>query len=109
MYTKGTTNSEGSRLRFQHECSNTFLLIPLMKKKNVRINNIKKISVYFKLCCFKSILGCAIFNIFINEILIWSKNSELHNFAGDNTVISSSKSIKNFVKHLKEESKRAIG
>ena len=36
---------------------------------------------------------------------MWSKNSDLHHFAGDNTVICYSKTIEILVKNLNEESK----
>ena len=33
-----------------------------------------------------SILGPILFNIFINDLIFWIKDAELHNFADDNTI-----------------------
>ena len=41
-----------------------------------------------------SILGHILFNIFINDLLMSTKNSELLNFADDNTITSSSGKMK---------------
>ena len=61
------------------------------RKQNVKINNTCSIFQIF-LYGFSqgSILGPILFNIFINDLLMSTKNSELHNFADDNTITSSS-------------------
>ena len=51
-----------------------------------------------------SSLGTTLFNIFIHDFLMWSKNSELHNFEDDDTITC----IENLVKYRKEESEEAI-
>ena len=54
-----------------------------------------------------SILGPIPFNIFINDLLTSTKDSELHNFADDNTIASSSGTLSPLIKDLQSEANKA--
>ena len=51
-----------------------------------------------------SILAPIFFNIFISDLFCWVKNSELHNFADDNSVSAAEVSIENLLENLERES-----
>ena len=55
-----------------------------------------------------SILGPILFNIFINDLLLWIENAELHNFADDNTISCTEKSLEELIKRLTSESEKAV-
>ena len=55
-----------------------------------------------------SILGPTIFNIFLNDLFYFIVNSEIHNYADDNTLSVSSNTIKNLIKTLEKESEVAL-
>ena len=55
-----------------------------------------------------SILGPIIFNIFINDLLLFIVNCNVHNYADDNTISSFSNSINDLVKKLEKETNLAL-
>ena len=55
-----------------------------------------------------SILGPIIFNIFINDLLLFLVNCNVHNYADDNTISSFSNSINDLVKKLEKETNLAL-
>ena len=55
-----------------------------------------------------SILGPVLFNIFINNLYLSIKRSELHNFADDSTIASEEDTIKGLTEKLERERKAAI-
>ena len=55
-----------------------------------------------------SMLGPILFNIFINDLVLFSKDVELANFADDNTIYAARNSIEELIKILEKEGKSAI-
>ena len=55
-----------------------------------------------------SILGPILFNIFLNDIFYFIHNSELYNYADDNTLSYANTDINKLIKTLEEESKILI-
>jgi retron-type reverse transcriptase len=54
------------------------------------------------------ILGSILFNIFLNDIFYFIHNSELYNYADDNTLSYADTNINKLIKTLEEESKILI-
>ena len=55
-----------------------------------------------------SILGPILFNIFFNDLLEVLKNSDIYNFADDNTISVASKKRDTLLERLKNESESAV-
>ena len=55
-----------------------------------------------------SVLGPILFNIFINDLFLLLTKSDLHNFAGDNTIAVTCKNLNDLLHKLKKESESAV-
>ena len=79
------------------------------RKQNVRINSTHSI---FQLLLSglpqESILRPILFNIFINDLLLWISNSELLNFVDDNTISAAENTTEELISTLEKESQAAI-
>ena len=55
-----------------------------------------------------SIRRCILFNLFINDVLFFIKESELENFTDDNAIYEGSKDLTKFLEILRKECETAI-
>ena len=79
------------------------------RKQNIRINNTHSIFQILLSGVFQgSILGPILFNLFINDLLLWISNSKLLNFADDNTISAAENTIEELISTLENESQAAI-
>ena len=79
------------------------------RKQNVKIDDI--LSTFQSLISGVpqgSILGPILFNIFLNDLLTTLENSEIYNFADDNTISSISKEKQALLTTLEKDSEKAI-
>ena len=56
-----------------------------------------------------SILGPILFNIFLNDLFLCIKKSDLHNFADANTITATCSSLTGLLKTLEHEPESAVG
>ena len=79
------------------------------RKQNVRINNIfsefQNILSGVPQC---SILGRILVNIFLNDLFLCIKKSDLHNFADDNTITATCNTLTGLLKTLEQASESAV-
>ena len=79
------------------------------RKQNVKINNTYSVFQVLYLVSLKNqYWGPFYSTFFVNACLLMStKNSELHNFADDNTIISSSDTLSQLIQDLQSEANKA--
>ena len=79
------------------------------RKQNIKIDDI--LSTFQSLISAVSqgsILGPILFNIFLNDLLTTLENSEIYNFADDNTISSISKEKEALLTTLEKDSQKAV-
>ena len=80
------------------------------RKQNVKINNIfNAFQNILSDVPQGSILGPILFNIFLNDLFLCIKKSDLHNFADDHTITVTCNTLTGLLKTLEQESESAVG
>ena len=79
------------------------------RKQKVKIGNVlSNFQILLSGVPQGSILGPILFNIFINDILLWMQDSTMHNFADDNTISAFAKNIPDLIQILEKEAEIAL-
>ena len=81
------------------------------RNQNVKLNNTNSdFDILLSGVPLGSVLGPILFNIFMNSLFLLIKNSDLHNFADDKTILSAANDIEEFMKTflLYERSNRLV-
>ena len=81
------------------------------RKQNVKLKNTNSdFDILLSGVPLGSVLGPILFNIFMNSFFLLIKNSDLHNFADDNTILSAANYIEECIKTflLYERSNRLV-